>query len=235
MTAWVRIEVNGAIAWAEEDGDVCHVLNDAPWSDGTRTGASAKAATATRHAPATPSKIVCVGRNYAAHAKELGNEVPKLPLLFLKPPSALIGPDAAIALPAESERVEHEAELALVIGQPLRDADESAARAAVFGFTGANDVTARDLQRADVQFTRGKGFDTFCPLGPRLVAADGLDPSNLYVRARVDGEIRQDGRTSAMMWPAFALRRRLRLHPGQLRRVHRVHVGPVSKAEACCL
>lgn len=197
--------MNGAVAWAEEDGDACHLLSDAPWCDATRTGASVETATATRHAPATPSKIVCVGRNYAAHAKELGNDVPKLPLLFLKPPSALVGPGANIELPAESERVEHEAELALVVGRTLRDADESAARAAVFGFTGANDVTARDLQRADVQFTRAKGFDTFCPIGPRLVAADGLDPSDLFVRARVDGEVRQDGRTSAMMWPAFAL------------------------------
>src|ERR1044071_6918812 len=124
--------------------------------------------------PILPSKVVCVGRNYADHAAELGNEVPKEPLLFLKPSTSLIGPNDAIRLPPQSHRVEHEAERAVVIGATgARRVDKAGAAAAIFGYTCANDVTARDLQRADVQFTRSKGFDSFCPLGPRIVT--GLD------------------------------------------------------------
>ena len=121
-------------------------------------------------APCTPSKIVCVGRNYAAHAKELGNEVPKEPLLFFKPPSSLVAAGGVVRLPPESERVEYEAEIAVVIGQRLRRATEAQAIAAIFGYTAACDVTARDLQKKDGQWTRAKGFDTFCPLGPWIVS-----------------------------------------------------------------
>jgi 2-keto-4-pentenoate hydratase/2-oxohepta-3-ene-1,7-dioic acid hydratase in catechol pathway len=144
--------------------------------------------------PIVPSKVVGVGRNYAAHAAELGNEVPSAPLLFLKPATAVVGPANVIQLPADSNRVEHEAELAVVIGATgARDVPKERALDTVLGYTCANDVTARDLQKADVQFTRAKGFDSFCPLGPWIET--NLDPSDLGVRCEVDGELRQDGRT----------------------------------------
>ena len=149
---------------------------------------------------ASPSKIVCVGRNYAEHAKELGNEVPKEPLLFLKAPSAIIGNDDAIVIPPQSERVEHEGELAVIIGREcknLSEADDPFKY--VFGYTCLNDVTARDVQRKDVQFTRGKSFDTFCPVGPFIETE--LDVKNIRVTTRVNGEIRQEGRTSQMVFP----------------------------------
>ena len=123
-----------------------------------------------------PGKIVCVGRNYAAHAKELGNAVPERPLLFLKPPSSVIGDGATILLPPESSQVEHEAEIGVVIGTRISRGDEAAAREAIAGVVCLNDVTARDLQKLDVQFTRAKGFDTFCPIGPRMMPVDaGFD------------------------------------------------------------
>jgi 2-keto-4-pentenoate hydratase/2-oxohepta-3-ene-1,7-dioic acid hydratase in catechol pathway len=149
--------------------------------------------------PILPSKVVCVGRNYADHAAELGNEVPKEPLLFLKPSTSVIGPRDAIRLPAQSKQVEHEAELAVVIGPPgARRADRAAAERAIFGYTCANDVTARDLQKADVQFTRAKSFDSFCPLGPWI--STGLDVSDLEVRCEVNEEVRQLGRTKDLVF-----------------------------------
>lgn len=149
----------------------------------------------------TPTKIVCVGRNYAAHARELGNTVPERPLIFLKPPSALIDHGTAILVPAESQQVEHEAEIGVVIGKRLSRGDERAARAAVAGITCVNDVTARDLQKVDVQFTRGKGFDTFCPAGPQILPVDAaFDYGTLEVVCRVNGERRQLGRASDMVF-----------------------------------
>jgi 2-keto-4-pentenoate hydratase/2-oxohepta-3-ene-1,7-dioic acid hydratase in catechol pathway len=151
-------------------------------------------------APANPSKIVCVGRNYAEHAAELGNAVPDAPLLFLKAPSSLIGDTDPIVLPQQSGQVEHEAELAVVIGRRAKNigSDEDPLTYAL-GFTCLNDVTARDIQRADVQFTRGKSFDTFCPLGPYIETE--IDVSDLRVTCRVNGELRQDGQTSQMVFP----------------------------------
>jgi len=153
--------------------------------------------------PVTPTKIVCVGRNYADHAKELGNEPPSEPILFLKPPSALLAPDGTIVRPTASQLVHHEAELAIVVGREAKNVSERDWRGYVRGFACANDVTARDLQRKDVQFTRGKSFDTFCPIGP-CIDTD-VDPSDLRVVARVNGEVRQDGRTSQMIFSCSAL------------------------------
>lgn len=169
--------------------------------------------------PVQPSKIVCVGRNYKAHADELGNSMPERPLLFLKPPSAVIGHGDEIVLPLDSQKVEHEGELAVVIGRTARAlADEDDPMAYVLGFTCLNDVTARDLQRADVQFTRAKSFDTFCPVGPYIVT--GLDPSDLKVETRVNGQLRQSGRTSEMAFPApYLIRyisRVMTLEPGDI-------------------
>jgi 2-keto-4-pentenoate hydratase/2-oxohepta-3-ene-1,7-dioic acid hydratase in catechol pathway len=145
-----------------------------------------------------PTKIVCIGRNYAAHARELGNEVPPEPLIFLKPPSALLPPGAAIVVPHQSKRVEHEAEIGVVIGTRARDVSEQDAMAYVAGYTCVNDVTARDLQKSDGQWTRAKGFDTFCPIGPTV--ANGLDWRNLEVICRVNGAVRQHGRSRDMMF-----------------------------------
>jgi len=150
--------------------------------------------------PSLPSKIVCVGRNYAEHAIELGNQVPTEPLLFLKAPSALISDGQPIVIPPQSVQVEHEGELAVIIGRTcsrLTDSDDPFEY--VYGYTCLNDVTARDLQKRDVQFTRAKSFDSFCPVGP-IVAKD-LDVSDLHVTTRVNGELRQDGRTLQMVFP----------------------------------
>jgi 2-keto-4-pentenoate hydratase/2-oxohepta-3-ene-1,7-dioic acid hydratase in catechol pathway len=148
----------------------------------------------------SPSKIVCVGRNYADHAAELGNEIPKDPLLFLKAPSSIVRHDDAIRIPSQSSQVDHEAELAIVIGRACKDiADDEDPFGFVHGYTCLNDVTARDIQRKDVQFTRGKSFDTFCPIGP--VIETGLDVSDISVTCSVNGEIKQDGRTSQMVFP----------------------------------
>jgi 2-keto-4-pentenoate hydratase/2-oxohepta-3-ene-1,7-dioic acid hydratase in catechol pathway len=154
--------------------------------------------------PILPSKVVCVGRNYADHAAELGNEVPKEPLLFLKPSTTVIGPRDVIRLPPQSHQVEHEAELAVVIGATgARRVDRATAEKAIFGYTCANDVTARDLQRSDGQWTRAKGFDSFCPLGPWIVT--GADMSDVEVRCEVDEEVRQLGRTSQMVFDPATL------------------------------
>jgi 2-keto-4-pentenoate hydratase/2-oxohepta-3-ene-1,7-dioic acid hydratase in catechol pathway len=146
-----------------------------------------------------PSKIVCVGRNYLEHARELGNEMPERPLIFLKPPSALLGDGEAIVLPPESERVEHEGEIAVVIGTRARHIAAEDALTHVAGYAALNDVTARDLQRGDGQWTRAKGFDTFCPLG-EMAPADGVDPAELEVRCRVNGVVRQQGSAAQMAW-----------------------------------
>ncbi len=147
----------------------------------------------------TPSKIVCVGRNYADHVKELGNKVPQEPLLFLKAPSSVIGNGEDIVLPPQSERVEHEGELAVIIGRECKNLDDfSNPFDCVFGYACLNDVTARDLQRNDIQFTRAKSFDTFCPIGE--VFTGDVDPADLKITTKVNGEIRQNGRTSQMIF-----------------------------------
>ena len=148
--------------------------------------------------PLKPGKIICVGRNYAAHAQEHGAEVPEIPLLFLKPPSSVVGPGDPILLPPQSNQVEHEAELAVIIGQPGRWIKPEDALNHVFGYTIANDVTARDLQRSDSQWTRGKGFDTFCPLGPWIETE--FDPSDAMITCHVNGELRQMASTRDMVF-----------------------------------
>lgn len=169
--------------------------------------------------PVEPSKIVCVGRNYREHAAELGNAVSQEPLIFLKPPSSIIGPGELIVLPAISERVDHEGELAVVIGRTcaqLRDGDD--VRPYVLGYTCVNDVTARDIQKREQQFTRAKGFDTFCPLGP--IIETELDVADVLVETFVNGNRRQSGRTSLMNFPVdFLIRwisRMMTLVPGDV-------------------
>lgn len=170
-------------------------------------------------APVNPSKIVCVGRNYREHAAELGNKMPDEPLLFLKAPSAVIAHEELIELPKESQQVEHEGELGVLIGRRARSlSEDDDPLHYVFGYTCVNDVTARDLQRKDVQFTRGKSFDTFCPVGPWIETE--LDPNNLEVTTRVNGEVKQHGRTADMAFSVANLIRYIAgimtLFPGDL-------------------
>ncbi|PWB71170.1 MAG: 2-hydroxyhepta-2,4-diene-1,7-dioate isomerase [Anaerolineales bacterium] len=149
-------------------------------------------------APSEPGKIVCVGRNYVEHAKELGNEVPQVPLIFLKPSSSIINPGDAIVLPPQSAQVEHEGELVVVIGKRGRNITAENARKYVLGYTVGNDVTARDLQRTDGQWTRAKGFDTFCPFGPWIDTE--FDPADAVLTVRVNGQMRQMASTRDMVF-----------------------------------
>ena len=170
-------------------------------------------------APVAPSKIICVGRNYVDHAAELGNPMPPEPLLFLKAPSAIIGDGETIILPGESSDVQHEGELGVVVGRRARNLrNDEDTFSYVLGYTCVNDVTARDLQKKDVQFTRAKSFDTFCPVGPAIVT--GIDPGDLEVTTRVNRKVRQQGRTSAMAFSVpFLVRyisRIMTLLPGDL-------------------
>jgi 2-keto-4-pentenoate hydratase/2-oxohepta-3-ene-1,7-dioic acid hydratase in catechol pathway len=201
------------------EGEKVIEISGLPWGQCTRGAQSLRLADVRLLGPVEPSKIVCVGRNYAAHAAELGNEVPKEPLIFLKPSTSIIGPEESVVLTKYSKQVEHEGELALVVGRRcshLRDSDD--ALSYLLGYTCLNDVTARDLQKSDVQFTRGKGFDTFCPIGPHIET--DLDPSSLLVETRVNGAVRQSGSTSLMIYPvAFLVRwisRMMTLLPGDV-------------------
>jgi 2-keto-4-pentenoate hydratase/2-oxohepta-3-ene-1,7-dioic acid hydratase in catechol pathway len=201
------------------DGERAHAFDREPWLGGAETGASRAWREEELVCPVRPTKIVCVGRNYAAHARELGHEVPSEPLLFLKPPSSLLGPGGVVVVPPESARVEHEAELVVVVGpRRARNVSREDALAYVFGYSGACDVTARDLQRKDVQFTRAKSFDTFCPIGPWVETE--LDPGNVAVRCRVNGATRQDGVTAAMIFDVPTIvsyvSRMMTLEPGDV-------------------
>lgn len=192
---YVRAYSQGAPFWAVDEGGLYRVLNEAPWRGGVPTG---QVRTGRLLAPVEPTKIVGIGSNYRAHAAEMGKPVPAEPKIFLKPPSAVIGPGERIEIPPRTTRVDHEAELAVVIGRRCRRVSVADAMDYVFGYTNLNDVTARDFQRADGVFARAKGFDSFCPVGPAVVT--GLDPRDLRVRGLVNGEVRQDGSTSDMVF-----------------------------------
>jgi 2-keto-4-pentenoate hydratase/2-oxohepta-3-ene-1,7-dioic acid hydratase in catechol pathway len=201
-----------------EEGEVSEISGP-PWAQWSRTSHARPLADVRLVAPVDPPKIVCVGRNYAAHAAELGNDVPKEPLIFLKPSSSIISDGDPIVLPTSSKRVEYEGELAMVIGRrcsQLRDTDDALQN--VLGYTCLNDVTARDLQKSDVQFTRAKSFDTFCPIGPHIET--DIDPTDVLVETYVNGALRQSGSTSLMTYPcAFLVRwlsRMMTLHAGDV-------------------
>jgi 2-keto-4-pentenoate hydratase/2-oxohepta-3-ene-1,7-dioic acid hydratase in catechol pathway len=186
------------------DGQKVRALTAEPWAGGLPEGPALDLSEVDLIAPVVPSKVVCVGRNYRAHAAELGSEVPKEPLLFLKPSTAVVGPGGGIRLPEASKEVHHEAELGVVIGRVLtRAATATEARQAIFGFTCVDDVTARDIQRAEKHFTRAKSFDTFCPIGP--VIETDLDPMDAVVTCRVNGEQRQRGFTKDMVFDPYLL------------------------------
>ncbi len=176
------------------------ILDGSPFGEYRREPAGLPAENARLLAPVHPGKVICVGRNYAAHAAEHETDVPELPLVFLKPPTSVIGPGEAILLPPQSQQVEHEGELAVVIGHGGRWIGPQQAGEHILGYTIANDVTARDLQRSDGQWTRGKGFDTFCPLGPWIETE--LDPSDALITCSVNGQMRQMASTRDMVFPA---------------------------------
>jgi len=182
------------------EGDTLVPLGAAPWYDAQQNGEPRALDSVKLLAPLQPSKIVCIGLNYHAHvaASQSANEAPEYPLIFLKPPSAIIGPGDKIVHPPQSERVDYEAELGVVIGRTARHVTREEADDYIFGFTCVNDVTARDLQKKDGQWSRAKGFDTFCPVGPWIVEA--LNYRDVLVEGIHNGEIKQAGRTSLMIF-----------------------------------
>jgi 2-keto-4-pentenoate hydratase/2-oxohepta-3-ene-1,7-dioic acid hydratase in catechol pathway len=214
-----RQKSTASIKFGLIEGDSIREISAAPWKEWKTALRSFPLKDCRLAAPVLPSKIVCVGRNYTAHAAEFGHEIPKEPMIFLKPPSSVIGPGESIVLPKYSQRVEHEAELGLVVGKTcshLKDDEDPLCY--LLGYTCVNDVTARDLQKSDVQFTRAKGFDTFCPVGPHIETE--LHPHNVLVEAHVNGTQKQSGDTSLMAFPvAFLVRwisRMMTLVPGDL-------------------
>jgi 2-keto-4-pentenoate hydratase/2-oxohepta-3-ene-1,7-dioic acid hydratase in catechol pathway len=200
-----RLGPEGFYAATDEEGTVRILLSDpfAVRPGGWKLGREVKQPLQGLLPPVLPGKIVGVGRNYVEHARELGNEPPREPVLFLKSPSSVVGPLAPVLLPPESERVEYEGEIGVILRERLQRADEDQARTAVLGVTCACDVTARDLQRRDATFARGKSFDTFCPLGPAVRVDPDLE--ELEVITRVDGEVRQHGAVRQMTWGILEL------------------------------
>jgi len=216
---YLRFEDGGVPRWGRLDGELVAPLDAAPWQGGEAAGRPVPYAGLTLLPPVPPGgKVLCIGRNYLAHARELGNEVPAEPLVFLKPSTSLLPHGGTVLLPPESERVDFEGELALVIGRRARRVGPGAFADVVFGVTPALDISARDLQKKDGQWWRAKGFDTFCPCGP--VVAAGLDASDLGLKTLLDGEVRQDGRTSRMIFGLPALvswvSQAMTLEPGDL-------------------
>ncbi|MGO4202518.1 fumarylacetoacetate hydrolase family protein [Rhodococcus sp. TAF43] len=188
--AFVSIEGEGDAQTAKE-------IAEHPFGTPTFTGRSWPLADVRLLAPILASKVICIGKNYAAHAAEMGGEAPEDPVIFIKPNTSIVGPGAPILLPPSSNEVHYEGELAVVIGRPCKDVPAAKALDVVLGYTVANDVTARDQQRHDGQWTRAKGYDTFCPLGPWIET--NLDVSDVEVRTEVDGEIKQRSRTSLLL------------------------------------
>ncbi len=194
------------VRWGLVEGDVYRQIIGDPFGQWIASDQVYEAGRVRLLPPCSPSKIVCIGRNYVEHARELNNPLPAEPLLFLKPPSSLIASGDDILYPPQSERVDFEGELGVVMGRRCSQLSHPAAALDyVFGYTCVNDVTARDLQKKDVQFTRGKGFDTFCAVGPCVVPKGELDASAVSVRTLLDGELKQDGNTRDLIFPLPAI------------------------------
>lgn len=216
-----RLGPEGFYAAAEDPAGPLRVLYSDPYTtppDRWELGRTVDRETAAFLSPVLPGKLVGIGRNYRDHAQELGNPMPAEPLIFLKAISSLLGPRQPIVLPPESEKVEHEGEIAVVLRERIKRATPEEARAAVLGITCANDVTARDLQKKDATFARGKSFDTFCPLGPAVWV--GADLEDLEVVTRVNGSERQRGHARDMAWGLVDLlvyvSRMMTLEPGDV-------------------
>ena len=216
---YYRVATDAGPAWAREEAGALRLLEGDPFTGATDRRETLPLTGARLLAPATPSKIVAVGLNYRDHAAERGKPLPSEPLIFLKPPSAVIGPGEAIRRPAWAGRVDHEAEMGIVVGRAAHDlSSPEAASAHILGAVCVDDVTARELQDRDAQFTRAKGFDTFCPVGPCI--ATGLDLGRLRVEGRVNGEVRQKSSTQELIFPAeylvWFISRVMTLLPGDI-------------------
>lgn len=192
-----RVAVGDELHYGVLEGEAVALLSSHPFGPFEPEGRVLPLSEVRLVAPVLPSKIIAVGKNYADHAKEMGGEVPAAPMIFLKPSTSVIGPGEPILAPWQSEQVEHESELAVVIGRLCRDVPEERVAEVVLGYTCANDVTARDLQRTDGQWGRAKGFDSFCPLGPWIETS--LDPSDAVITCTVNGDVRQSGNTGDMV------------------------------------
>ncbi|MGH2556509.1 MAG: fumarylacetoacetate hydrolase family protein [Actinomycetota bacterium] len=192
----VRFRHSDRIATGTLEGEFVRPLQGTFFENPLPTGEDVPLSTVKLLAPVLPSKVVCIGKNYVEHAQEMGDDVPEEPIIFLKPSTSVLGPGDPIPYPRISEQVDHEGELGVVIARLARRVKAEQAGNYILGFTCGNDVTARDLQRKDGQWTRGKGFDGFCPLGPWIETI--LDPSDLALECRVNGEIRQSARTSQL-------------------------------------
>jgi 2-keto-4-pentenoate hydratase/2-oxohepta-3-ene-1,7-dioic acid hydratase in catechol pathway len=199
----VRFETHGRVAHGVLDQDVISELAGTAYEVLHTTGTKHRLNDVTLLAPCEPSKVVAVGLNYRDHANELGFPIPDNPIIFLKPPTSVIGPGAAIRLPSMSSRVDYEAELGIVIKRQVSCISEREANDCILGFTCANDVTARDLQKIDNQWTRAKGFDTFCPIGPWIKT--DLNPADTAVECFVNNERKQSSRTSQLIFPISTL------------------------------
>jgi 2-keto-4-pentenoate hydratase/2-oxohepta-3-ene-1,7-dioic acid hydratase in catechol pathway len=214
-----RIEVAGVPRLGRVEGEFVRLLSGPPWTDPAELGGAVPLAGAHLLPPCAPGKIIAVGLNYRAHAAEMGKEVPVEPLLFLKAPSSLLGPGGTVLLPDDSARVEHEGELALVLGREASRVSAARALDHVLGYTCLDDVTARDIQRREKVYARAKGYDTFCPVGPWLETAIE-DPQSLSVELRVNGAVRQHGTTSDMIFPVAEIiafvSRVMTLYPGDV-------------------
>ncbi|MDO5111338.1 MAG: fumarylacetoacetate hydrolase family protein [Clostridia bacterium] len=196
----VRFSYNDQISYGELRGDTVYPITGLPYEGLAFTGEKLPLADVTLLAPCAPSKVVCVGKNYRDHVAEMADgtaDVPEAPLLFIKPNTCVIGPEEKIVYPACSERVDYEAELGVVIGKAAHNIAPGTAKDYIFGYTCLNDVTARDIQKREGQWTRGKGFDTFCPIGPWIETA--LDAQHTGLRSRLNGETRQDSNTENMI------------------------------------
>ncbi len=205
MTKFVRIKIDDDIKWGMVEGDSVALLNTPPWEGSFESGDRVPLDLMKLAAPVAPTKIVLIGLNYHAHIKESqsASAVPEEPVIFMKPLTALIGPNDNIVYPKGVDRVDYEGELAVIIGKKLSKVDEHIAAEGIFGYTCLNDVTARNLQKKDVQWTRAKGFDSFCPIGPFLVT--GIDPLNLKIETVLNNDKKQSSNTSFQIWNVFKL------------------------------
>ncbi|MBF6348960.1 fumarylacetoacetate hydrolase family protein [Nocardia flavorosea] len=192
-----RVASPDGVAFVAIDGETAKEIAEHPFGTPTFTGRSWPLADIRLLAPILASKVICIGKNYAAHAAEFGGQAPEEPVIFIKPNTSIIGPNVPIQLPPSSSRVDFEGELAVVIGRPCKDVAASRVKDVILGYTVANDVTARDQQAQDGQWTRAKGYDTFCPLGPWIETE--LDPADLEITTELDGEVKQRSTTSLLL------------------------------------
>lgn len=193
-----RVQAGNDTAWAIVENDTVYRLEPSPWESPQKGASLGSLAAAKLLAPCQPTKVVCIGLNYRAHAAETGQELPKEPLMFFKPPTAVIGPDEDVIWAPGSEKIDYESELAVVFKKRAKNVAPGAYRDYVLGYTCANDISARDFQRGDGQWSRAKGSDTFCPLGPWIET--DVDPGNLRISGKLNGQIKQDSTTSDLVF-----------------------------------